>query len=63
MDLNQLFEAKNNIDKEHDNNINSINNLELSISEKRIMINKANDIYWQNCLNLKSTIKSESNTN
>ena len=63
MDLNQLFEAKNNIDLEHDNNINFINNLEISISEKRIMINKANDIYWQNCLNLKSTIKIEADTN
>ena len=63
MDLNQLFEAKNNIDLEHDNNINSINNLGISISEKRIMIKKANDVYWSNCLNLKSIVKSESNTN
>ena len=63
MNLNQLFEAKNNIDLEHDNNINSINNLGISISEKRIMIKKANDVYWSNCLNLKSIVKSESNTN
>ena len=63
MDLNQLFEAKNNIDLEHDNNINSINNLGISISEKRIMIKKANDVYWSNCLNLKSIVKSETNTN
>ena len=63
MNLNQLFEAKNNIDKEHDNIINSINNLGISISEKRIMIKKANDVYWSNCLNLKSTIKSEADTN
>ena len=63
MNLNQLFEAKNNIDEEHDNIINSINNLGLPRTERRTMIKKANDIYWQNCLNLKSTIKSESNTN
>mgnify|MGYP003642801019 FL=1 len=63
MNLNELFEAKNNIDLEHDNNINSINNLGISISEKRIMIKKANDVYWSNCLNLKSIVKSESNTN
>ena len=63
MNLNELFEAKNNIDLEHDNNINSINNLGISISEKRIMIKKANDVYWSNCLNLKSIVKSETNTN
>ena len=59
MNLNQLFEAKNNIDEEHDNIINSINNLGLPRTERRTMIKKANDIYWQNCLNLKSIVKSE----
>ena len=63
MNLNQLFEAKNNIDEEHDNIINSINNLGLPRTERRTMIKKANDIYWQNCLNLKSTIKIEADTN
>ena len=59
MNLNQLFEAKNNIDEEHDNIINSINNSGLPRTERRTMIKKANDINWQNCLNLKSIVKSE----
>tara|TARA_B110000285_G_scaffold89164_1_gene102272 strand:- start:1925 stop:2116 length:192 start_codon:yes stop_codon:yes gene_type:complete len=63
MNLNQLFEAKNNIDLEHDNNINSINNSGLSINERRKLIKKANDVYWSDCLNLKSIVKSEANTN
>ena len=63
MNLNQLFEAKNNIDKEHDNIINSINNSGLSRNERRTMIKKANDVYWSNCLNLKSIVKIEADTN
>mgnify|MGYP003656006243 CR=1 FL=1 len=63
MNLQELFEAKNNIDLDHDEIINSINKSGLSIDEKRTMIKKANDIYWQSCLNLKSIVKSEANTN
>jgi hypothetical protein len=63
MTLNDLLTTKSDIDKKHESVIISINNSGLPRAERRTMIKKANDIYWQNCLNLKSTIKSEADTN
>jgi|SaaInlV_125m_DNA_1040241.scaffolds.fasta_scaffold14653_2 hypothetical protein len=60
MNLNDLLTTKKSIDLEHELNINSINKSGYSRNKRRNLIKKANDIYWLACLDLKSTVKSES---
>ena len=60
MKLSQLLTTKKSIDLEHELTINSINNSGYNRNKRRTLIKKANDIYWLACLNLKSTVKSES---
>jgi len=60
MKLSQLLTTKNSIDLEHELTINSINKSGYNRNKRRTLIKKANDIYWLACLNLKSTVKSES---
>lgn len=59
MTLNDLLTTKSDIDKEHESVIISINNSGLPRAERRTMIKKANDIYFNNCLSLKDLVKSE----
>ncbi len=60
MKLSQLLTTKKSIDLEHELTINSINKSGYNRNKRRTLIKKANDIYWLACLNLKSTVKSES---
>jgi len=60
MNLNELLTTKKSIDLEHELTINSINNSGYNRNKRRTLIKKANNIYWLACLNLKSTVKSES---
>ncbi len=60
MNLKELLTTKKTIDLEHELTINSINKSGYNRNKRRTLIKKANDIYWLACLNLKSTVKSES---
>ncbi len=60
MKLSQLLTTKKSIDLEHELTINSINKSGYSRNKRRTLIKKANNIYWLACLDLKSTVKSES---
>ena len=59
MTLNDLLTTKSDIDKNHESVIISINNSGLPRAERRTMIKKENDIYFNNCLSLKDLVKNE----